>query len=110
MKNKIEAVQILEWRFNYFPRRFRWRGRQFEVIQVEQVRSMRREWPRRSQRRNYQVTTDCGRFTLCHDLLHDIWSIHGTQAQFRDMRRSEVTQVDRKIRSVVHGHRLVVVR
>lgn len=110
MKSKMEAVQMLEWRFKYFPRRFRWRGRQFEVIQVEQVRSTRHEWPRRAQHRNYQVTTDCGQFTLCHDLLHDIWSIHGAPARVQDMRRAEVTQVDRKTRSVVHGHRIVVVR
>ena len=110
MNNKMEAVQILERRFNYFPMRFRWRGQQFEVVHVEQVRSTRREWPRRTQRRVYLVRTIEGHFALSHDLLHDIWYIRSAPTQLRDMWRPRVLHVSQKMRSVAYGDRFVVVR
>ena len=107
---KMETVRILDSRFGYFPRRFVWRGGLYEVVRVERVQSIRREWPRRRQSRTFWVHTAQGLFVLKHDLSHDLWRVQKTPT---GMRRAE-TAVQRNAvprgRSLPHGHRLALVR
>jgi len=110
LSSKGDAIQILEWRFSYFPKRFRWRGQQFEVVRVERVHSTRREWPRKSQYRIYSVDTYEGPFELCHDLLHDMWRMRKSPAHLRVTRRLRLLRATRGTRSLAHGHRLALVR
>jgi len=106
----IETVNILDWKYGYFPRRFQWRGRLFEVTQVEHVESRRREWPRRQQSRHYRVETCSGAFVLKHDLSHDIWHVLKSPADVRQNERVAAGERSRHERRLTDGYRLVVVR
>jgi hypothetical protein len=106
----IETVNILDWKYGYFPRRFLWRGSRFEVVQVDRVESRRREWPRRQQSRHYWVRTDSGAFVLQHDLLHGIWRIIKAPADAQQVERADAGELLSHTRRPADGYRLVVVR
>jgi len=75
MAKRSDAVQILEKRLGYFPKRFRWHGRHFSVLSVERVWCTARAWPRAVEQRHFAVSTAEGLFVLCHDLRHDVWAV-----------------------------------
>ena len=69
-----EPVEMVEERFNFLPRTFRWRG------DIWRVRSVVRIWdqPRagiRPPRRYFEVTCGQGSFILIHDLHVGIWHL-----------------------------------
>jgi hypothetical protein len=106
----IETVNILDWKYGYFPRRFLWRGRLFEVTQVDRVESKRREWPRRQQSRHYWLRTGAGEFVLRHDLSHDMWHVLKAPAEAPEMERATAGEHVHHKGGVANGYRLVVVR
>lgn len=75
MVRRSEAVQVLEKRLGYFPKRFRWHGRHFTVLRVERVWCTARVWPSPVERRHFSVWTAEGAFVLYHDLSHDVWAV-----------------------------------
>jgi hypothetical protein len=106
MARRADAVHILERRFGYFPKRFRWRGRQFDVIGVPRVWCAARRWPRPAQERRYELLTTEGRFELAHDLLRDAWTVRRAPALPRAERRRTMMAVE----GTIYGHRLALVR
>ena len=81
-KRYNEPVCMEQCRFSYFPRVFRWRGRQFEVDTVEHSwLAARRPWQRKSERRFFQMCGRDGRFRLYHDLVAGTWHLERAQLQ-----------------------------
>lgn len=88
-----ESVEIVEQRFQYFPRRFRWRGRHYVVDAVERCWTVSRlRWRRRVERRYFQVQCIEGRFELFQDLRTGAWHL----------RRAKLVQLGRN-NSLVSG-------
>lgn len=106
----IETVSILDWRHGYFPRRFLWRGRLFEVTKVDRVKSTRREWPRRQQSRHYWLRTGAGAFVLRHDLSHDMWQVLEAPAEKQVREQTATGERAHGGGGLTDGYRLVVVR
>ncbi len=71
-----EAIELLERRFQYFPRLFRWRGRRYQVEAVERCWTVsRRRWGRRVERRFFLVQCADGTFELFQDLRANTWHL-----------------------------------
>jgi hypothetical protein len=66
-----EAVEILERRFGYFPRRFRWRGTTYEVVAVERCWTSLRHNPRLC----FRVRCREGLFELSQDVRLNRWEV-----------------------------------
>jgi hypothetical protein len=66
-----EAVEMLERRFGYFPRRFRWRGKVYEVDGVERCWTSMKNTPRLCFRVHYRE----GRFDLSQDIRLNKWEV-----------------------------------
>ncbi len=70
-----EAVEVKEKRFGYFPQVFRWRGKQYNVQQVEQCwTSIRRP------HLCFRVRCDEGRFDLYQNVRDNTWHLVGVSA------------------------------
>jgi hypothetical protein len=77
-----EAIEMLERRFQYFPRAFRWRGRRYEVEAVEQCWTVsRRGWKRRVERHFFRVHCAEGLFELFQDLRANTWHLRRAKAE-----------------------------
>jgi hypothetical protein len=71
-----EAVDMLERRFRYFPRAFRWRGQRYEVEAVERCWTVSKSgWRRRVERHYFLVHCDEGAFELYQDLKAGTWHL-----------------------------------
>ena len=71
-----EAVEMLERRFRYFPRAFRWRGRRYEVQEVSRCWTTTRSgWRRRVERHYFLAHCDEGDFELYQDLSAGTWRL-----------------------------------
>jgi len=70
-KTLNESIELVERRFHYFPQVFRWRGRRYDIDEVE------REWtpPRPPWRRYYRVHCAAGVVVLYHDLTANTWHL-----------------------------------
>lgn len=67
-----EPIRLLARRHNYFPKKFMWRGKEYEVFAVEQAwTEMGRG--RRGARHYFRVHCVEGTFDLYQDLSHDAW-------------------------------------
>jgi hypothetical protein len=105
MNKRAESIDMVAMRFGYYPGRFRWLHREIEVVRVERVWTVRRQWPRPVRERVYAVRCAQGSFELCHDLLRNVWRIVRAPAQ-----DAPVPRAFRGMRSNVYGQRLAVVR
>lgn len=69
-----EAVEMVQRRFRYFPRVFRWRGQRFEVEAVQRAWTVsRRGWQRHTGRHFFQVRCAEGDFELFQEVKTGIW-------------------------------------
>lgn len=76
-----EAIEILERRFQYFPRAFRWRGRRHDVEAVEECWTVSRQgWRRRVERHFFRVQCAEGTFELYQDLEANTWHLRRAKA------------------------------
>lgn len=68
---KAEAVEIQEKRFGYFPKAFRWRGRNYHVEAVERC------WTKASKRPQLCFRVRCpeGQFDLIQDVRLNAWQL-----------------------------------
>ena len=106
MGKRVESVEILQKRFGYYPQRFLWRGRSFEVVQVLRVWCTERGWLRPAQWRRYALLTAEGNFELCHDLQRNLWSASRWPATCASQQAAPAPQA----RGRLYGDRLVMVR
>jgi hypothetical protein len=66
-----EAVEMLEKRFGYFPKRFRWHGKIYDVEAVERCWTGVRSNPRLS----FRVRCREGSFELSQDVRLNKWEV-----------------------------------
>ena len=66
-----EAVEMLERRFGYFPNRFRWRGKTYDVDGVERCWTSMRRNPRLC----FRVRCREGVFELAQDVRLNKWEV-----------------------------------
>lgn len=66
-----EAAEVLEKRFGYFPKRFRWRGRIYDIDSVERCWTSMRRGPRLCFRVRCRET----RFDLSQDIRLNKWEV-----------------------------------
>ncbi len=71
-----EPIDLLQRRFQYFPRIFRWRGQRYEVDAVERCWTVvRRGWRRQAQRHYFSVRCTEGEFELYQDIRTGLWHL-----------------------------------
>jgi hypothetical protein len=75
-----EAVEMVGRRFGFYPRVFRWRGRLFQVYDVERCwtrsrRGSRHDKSRRVARHFFRVRCDEGTFEIYQDLRVSTWHL-----------------------------------
>jgi hypothetical protein len=71
-----ETVEMVQRRFQYFPRVFHWRGRRYQVQMVERCWTVsRRGWKRRVERHFFQVRCSEGDFELYQEIRTGIWHL-----------------------------------
>jgi hypothetical protein len=76
-----EAIEMVERRFRYFPRVFRWRGRRYEVEAVEQCWTVSRSaWRRRVERHFFRVQCAGGTFELYQEVRTNTWHLRRAKA------------------------------
>lgn len=68
---KSERIDLLARSHGYFPAAFRWRGRRFDVVTVEQCWSGRGP----AAQRLFRVHCDAGNFVLEQCLASDVWRV-----------------------------------
>ncbi len=66
-----EAVEVQEKRFGYFPKRFRWRGRVYDVEAVQRCWTKMGEEPHLC----FQVKCREGRFELFQNIRANTWEV-----------------------------------
>jgi hypothetical protein len=87
-----EAIELLEQRFQYLPRVFRWRGRRYSVEVVRKCWTTSRwRWRGRVERRFFQVQCAEGGFELFQDLRSGTWRLR--RARFFSARALAVRRV-----------------
>ncbi len=74
-----EPVRLERKRYGFLPAAFTWRGRSYDVQQVERCwTTARGAGARRIERRYYRVRCEHGTVELYHDLLANTWGVsHG---------------------------------
>ena len=71
-----EPLELTERRFQYFPRRFRWRGQDYRVQQVKECWTVsRRGWQQRVERHFFRVQCAEGEFELYQDVRENTWHL-----------------------------------
>jgi hypothetical protein len=71
-----EAVEMVQRRFQFFPRVFRWRGQRYEVEAVARCWTVtRRVWRGRIERRFFHVRCAEGDFELYQDIRAGTWHL-----------------------------------
>ena len=71
-----ETIEMVQKRFQYFPRAFRWRGRRYDVDAVEHSWTVIGSgWRRRAARHFFQVRCGEGTFELYQDLQSGAWHL-----------------------------------
>jgi hypothetical protein len=87
-----EAVEMVEQRFQYLPRVFRWRGRYYDVESVERCWAFsRRRWRGRVERRFFRVRCAQDVFELYQNLRAGTW--HLRRARLLPVRALAVRRV-----------------
>lgn len=66
-----EAAEMLEKRFGYFPKRFRWRGRTYDVDAVEHCWTSMKHHPRLC----FRVRCREKRYELSQDIKLNCWEV-----------------------------------
>jgi hypothetical protein len=71
-----EAIDVMQYRWRYFPAIFRWRGRRYQVDAVERSWLVPAQgWRRRHDRRFFQARCGEGIFELYQDLEAGTWHL-----------------------------------
>jgi len=71
---KHEPIQLTARRHNYFPRRFMWRGKNYDVTAVQEVwTKMQRRGTRRSACHYFRVKCREGTFDIFQDTTLNAW-------------------------------------
>ncbi len=71
-----EAVEMVQRRYGYFPRAFRWRGQRYDVEAVERCWTVnRRGWRGRVQRHFFHVRCAEGDFEVYQDVRTGAWHL-----------------------------------
>jgi len=71
-----EMVDMIQRRYRYFPRVFRWRGQRYRVESVERCWTVaRRGWKRRIERHFFHVRCAGGEFELFQDVRTGTWHL-----------------------------------
>ncbi len=70
-RGSLEAVEIQEKRFGYFPKRFRWRGKVYEVEAVERCWTKANGNPHLC----FRVRCQEGSFELYQDVRANTWEV-----------------------------------
>lgn len=82
-----EPVLMIERRFEYFPRLFRWRGEHYRVQAVEECWTVsRRDWRRRVERHYFRVACVEGTFELYQDVKGNTWHLRRARLARRPAR------------------------
>lgn len=75
MTKGTRYIELLEYRFGYFPKRFQWHGRRYDVLGVKQVWCVVRQWPKVVRWRIFSVVTRDGPCELAHNLVQNTWEL-----------------------------------
>lgn len=79
-KNYDEAVEMIDLRFQFLPRLFRWRGQIYNVESVENSWTQsRRRGKHRTERRFFRVQCASTTLELYQDLRSSTWHVHRAQ-------------------------------
>jgi hypothetical protein len=71
-----EAIEMVQRRFQYFPRVFRWRGHRYDVDVIEQCWTVsRRAWWRRVERHFFRLRCAEGTFEIYQDVRTNTWHL-----------------------------------
>jgi hypothetical protein len=70
-RGRREAIEMLERRFGYFPKRFRWHGRIYEVLAVDRCWTSVRNKPGLC----FRVQCHEGTFELSQDVRLNKWEV-----------------------------------
>ncbi len=71
-----EAIEMVQRRFNYFPKVFRWRGQRYHVDRVEECWTVSRPgWKRRVERHCFRLSCRAGDFEVYQDLASNTWHL-----------------------------------
>ena len=71
-----EAVEMIDRRFRYFPRVFRWRGHRYTVEAVERCWTVSRSgWKRRIERHYFLARCGEDAFELYQDVETGLWHL-----------------------------------
>lgn len=73
---RMEAVEIQEKRFGYFPKVFRWHGKRYDVQAVERCWTVAKHAPRLC----FRVRCDEGMFDLYQDVRGNTWHLKSIKA------------------------------
>lgn len=87
-----EAVEMVQRRYQYFPRVFRWRGQRHEVEAIQRCWTVsRRGWRGRVERHFFHVRCASGDFELYQDVRTGMW--HLRRARMEPAGASAVRQI-----------------
>jgi hypothetical protein len=91
-KNYREAIEMVERRFQLFPKTFRWRGRLHRVVAVERCWTVSRAgWRRRVVGHYFRVQCAEGTFEVFQDVKANTW--HLRRANWAPARTATVRKV-----------------
>jgi len=68
-----ERIQLTQSRQNSYPRRFRWRGRNYDVAAVQEAWTKMQRGPGRSARHYFRVRCTEGIYEIFRDTKLDTW-------------------------------------
>lgn len=72
MSAKAEAIEMIERRFSWFPLKFSWRGRIYEVDAVNECKTVTNRWDQCGMH-HYWVRSGDQLFHLCEVLPRSQW-------------------------------------
>jgi len=70
-----QAIKMEVKRFGFFPQTFVWRGKRYDVHEVEQCWTISRRWFWNVERHCFRVQCAEGVFELYQDVRHNTWHI-----------------------------------
>ena len=80
-RKRVEAIQVREKRYGYFPQRFRWHGRDYVVSRVERCWTVKgRRWGGRVERLCFRVHVSDGVYDVFQDVIGNTWHIQANAA------------------------------
>jgi hypothetical protein len=97
-----EAIEVLEFRFRYFPQVFRWRGCCHRVEGVEECWTVSHPgWRGRVERHGFRLRCTDGTFEVYQDLIANTW--HLGRVRFGQTAKGSVGQVAPRLTYALGG-------